>query len=709
MNRSRKLTNPGNRKAVSSMLAGLLVVLIAIACIMAISFFAVGIFSSLHQEQQVTNLLHYKDAEYLSMAISGSTLEVTNGGQYTAKITQIMMWNPNANSQPTFINESITLYPGSSYSFTLQTPYRYAILTSYGNEWYVPFDINNPALDVYALTITSTAGGSTTPAPGTYYYAYGDKVMVTATPAQYYSWDGWSGTGAYSYSGTNDPITLYMWSNITEAVTFNPIYATVTFSQTGMGSSASGTVLTVDGNSYTYSQLPISFTWQEGTTHSFSWISPVSGGSGAQYVWESTTGLSSSQSGSFTVTGSGSITAAYQLQYYLSVGIASGSGSVSGSGWYNAGSGATASEYPAGGWHFIGWSNGATGSTYTFTMNGPNSIDANFGINSYSVTFYSNPVSGAPISTNYGSGTTPYSVSVNYGSTISYTFGSSFSGGSGVQYVNPNPLSGSQTIYGSTTITASYTTQLYVNAYVNSGSGSVSGGGWYNEGTLVTVTASPSADWYFSSWTGVSGGNPYQFNIYAPTSIGANFEEEGELFYSALDYGTNANAYSTATFTGPETTSLTWSGGADGQYVMPGTYSVSYGNSQYGAGVYSAPSSVTVSPGGDTFVFATYYTPTSVSVHVGLSGNVIEVNGVVSTADGSNVGAISSFVINVYWSNNEGSGTSGPAKTDTVSGGAYAWEIGEYTGGSLQIDATVNFIGYYGYLSSSGSSGMVTP
>ena len=46
------------------MLAGLLVILIAVACVLAISLFAVGIFSSLYQEQQVTNLLHQRDVEY---------------------------------------------------------------------------------------------------------------------------------------------------------------------------------------------------------------------------------------------------------------------------------------------------------------------------------------------------------------------------------------------------------------------------------------------------------------------------------------------------------------------------------------------------------------------------------------------------------------------------------------------------------------------
>jgi hypothetical protein len=698
------------KRGVSNTISGIIVIIIIIGIIITMAILFSSMLGYYYQQQQINQEYFYKSHESLTIGISGTSFTVQNIGQYTTHITQIVTENTQTNSA-TITQENIILYAGQNYTFTniLQKPNQYAIITSYGNEWWVPFDINSPLNYIYSLTITSTPGGSTTPTAGhTYYYPYGEEVTVTATPAQYYTWGGWSGTGTHSYSGTNNPITLYMWSNITEAATFNPIYATVTFSQTGMGSSASGTVLTVDGNSYTYSQLPISFTWQEGTTHSFSWISPVSGGSGAQYVWESTTGLSSSQSGSFTVTGSGSITAAYQLQYYLSVGIASGSGSVSGSGWYNAGSSATASESPAGGWHFIDWSNGATGSTYTFTMNGPNSIDANFGINSYSVTFQSSPASGASVSTNYGSGTTPYSVSVNYGSTISYTFGSSFSGGSGVQYVNPNPSSGSQTIYGSTTITASYTTQLYVYAYVNSGSGSVSGGGWYNEGTLVTVTASPSADWYFSSWTGASGGNPYQFNVYSPTSIGANFGEDGEIYYASVDYGTFERVGSTATLSNGQ--QLSYSGGSDATaWVPPGTYSISYSNSQYGKGVYSAPSSVSVSSGGQPSITAVYYTPTSTTIsYTVTSSNGVTISGNVLTADGSNVGSGQS--VTVYWyiyNEPNGGGTvvaSGSQVVTTSSGGAYSWEAG-WPGGIFASSITVkaNYAGSAGYLPSSAS------
>jgi hypothetical protein len=271
-----------------------------------------------------------------------------------------------------------------------------------------------------------------------------------------------------------------------------------------------------------------------------------------------------------------------------------------------------------------------------------------------------------------------------------------------VQYVNPSPSSGSQTITGTTTITASYTTQLYVNAYVNSGSDSgsntVSGSGWYNEGALVTVTAYPTTGWYFSSWTGVSGGNPYQFNIYSPTSIGANFDEYGDLYYSALDYGTYANAYSTATFTGPETTSITWSGGADGGYVIPGTYSVSYGNSQYGAGVYSAPSSATVSPGGDTYVFATYYTPTALSASFSVGVNTDTIYGYLTTADtGAGLGG---QAIYVSVSTTNGEYWYGPFPTSTNSNGFYSYTTLDHVGDFGVTNMYAHFGGNGGYLSS---------
>ena len=95
--------------------------------------------------------------------------------------------------------------------------------------------------------------------------------------------------------------------------------ATVTFLQTGLSLDSSGTVLTVDGINYIYSDLPLSFTWPTGSSHTFSWSSPVSSTvAGKRYAWTSTSGLSTSQADTLTVpAGGGTVTGNYETQYQI--------------------------------------------------------------------------------------------------------------------------------------------------------------------------------------------------------------------------------------------------------------------------------------------------------------------------------------------------------------------------------------------------------
>jgi uncharacterized repeat protein (TIGR02543 family) len=65
------------------------------------------------------------------------------------------------------------------------------------------------------LTIAATAGGTTNPAPGTYTYAVGTVVTVSATPQAHYRFTGWTGDA----SGTASPITLTMTTD--KSVTAN--------------------------------------------------------------------------------------------------------------------------------------------------------------------------------------------------------------------------------------------------------------------------------------------------------------------------------------------------------------------------------------------------------------------------------------------------------------------------------------------------------
>ena len=87
----------------------------------------------------------------------------------------------------------------------------------------------------------------------------------------------------------------------------------VTFSQTGLDSTVVGTVLTVDGVNYSVSILPVSFLWNAGSSHTFSFVSPLTEDS-KQFLWNSTSGLSTLQKGVINVTTSGTVEANYVVQ-----------------------------------------------------------------------------------------------------------------------------------------------------------------------------------------------------------------------------------------------------------------------------------------------------------------------------------------------------------------------------------------------------------
>jgi len=93
----------------------------------------------------------------------------------------------------------------------------------------------------------------------------------------------------------------------------------ITFDQTGVGPDFTGTVVTIDSVGYGVSALPVSFWWRENSVHSFSFASPLDTLLGKRYVWTSTTGLSTLQSDTLTITASGSVTGNYKTQYYLTV------------------------------------------------------------------------------------------------------------------------------------------------------------------------------------------------------------------------------------------------------------------------------------------------------------------------------------------------------------------------------------------------------
>ena len=108
----------------------------------------------------------------------------------------------------------------------------------------------------YTLTVVAAGNGSTSPAAGTYSYASGAQVMVTATPASGYVFTGWAGAA----SGTSNPVTITVDGNKTLTANFVPTYYTLTVNSTWGGSTspAAGTYSYVSGTQVMVTAMPSS-------------------------------------------------------------------------------------------------------------------------------------------------------------------------------------------------------------------------------------------------------------------------------------------------------------------------------------------------------------------------------------------------------------------------------------------------------------------
>ncbi|MFP3209102.1 MAG: hypothetical protein RXR82_05310 [Nitrososphaeria archaeon] len=395
---------PARRRAVSTLMAGILLFVILVTVVISLTYIYASGLAGFFNAFEMHQTINAKNQEYLALSYTFNSttglgnLTVTDAWAHPSRIVEVLKVSPSGGVS--VIPEDITLYPGQSYTFVdlLQTPYTYAVVTSYGNVWWSSFDMENPALGRYSLTMVANPpqGGTTSPPPGTYYYAYGTEVTISAAANPGWTFTGWTGTGNYSYSGTNQTATIYIWDDITETANFEALPQPVTFEAKGLGSDAQGTVLTVtyttsqyaEGGSQSYSyqftasQLPVTLQIPTGTQVSYSWSSPVPGSTGVRYVWVSTSGLDNAQSGTFTVpAGGGQVVATYATQYLLTIqaspSYAGTTNPAPGSYWYNAGTQVSISATANSGYEFYEWvgsgsgSYSGTSSSATVTMNGP--------------------------------------------------------------------------------------------------------------------------------------------------------------------------------------------------------------------------------------------------------------------------------------------------------------------------------------------------
>jgi FlaG/FlaF family flagellin (archaellin) len=264
-------------------------------------------------------------------------------------------------------------------------------------------------------------------------------------------------------------------------------------------------------------------------------------------------------------------------------------------GFHSYGGNIAISATPDTGYDFAQWiatgpitfANSHSAST-TATINGDGSITATFsssGASQFTVYFEQSGAGAAP-TVDYqidgGSviqGTVPFSVSVDDGSEISYTYQATVAGGAGTQYVRTSVSPDSpQTVTGTLTITGNYATQYYLT--VTSAYGSPTGQGWYDSGSTASSSVSSPASggagtqYVATGYTGTGSapsgsGASVSFPITAPSSVTWNWQTQYYLTVTSA-YGTAGGAgwYNSGATAYATVTPLTVAGPTDTQYVF---------------------------------------------------------------------------------------------------------------------------------------------
>ena len=126
-----------------------------------------------------------------------------SGGNYWSDYTGVDLYNGPYQNETGSDGIGDTPYIIDAYNID-----RYPLMIPYGA----------PLLPTYSLIITATAGGTTNPVPGTYTYASGTSVSVTAIPEEYYVFDHWELDTVNV--GSANPYTVLMDKNHTLKAVF---------------------------------------------------------------------------------------------------------------------------------------------------------------------------------------------------------------------------------------------------------------------------------------------------------------------------------------------------------------------------------------------------------------------------------------------------------------------------------------------------------
>ena len=393
-------------------------------------------------------------------------------------------------------------------------------------------------LPQYTVRLSSNPSkGGTTSGAGT--YTSGTQVTITATANNNngYKFKNWTENGNVVSNNTSYSFTIQ--DNRKFVANFSKKQVTVKLSSNPSdGGSTSG------GGTYSYGDN-VTVTATPNTGYTFkNWT-------------ENGNVVSNNTSYSFTIQDNRKFVANFskkQVTVKLSSNPSDG-GSTSGGGTYSYGDNVTVTATPNTGYTFKNWTeNGnvvSTNSSYTFTIQNDRNLVANFSLNpklkvdptdidlktheantSFSETFTVTNSGGSTLTGNISKNAswissispTSFSLGANQSQTITVQGAFPSNSGSFSDNINVTSNGGNQDVYAHGNVIQQPTVNVSANPVDG---GTVSGGGKYDAGSSVTVTASANSGYTFTNWTEngniVSNSSSYTFTIQSDRTLVANF------------------------------------------------------------------------------------------------------------------------------------------------------------------------------------------
>lgn len=375
--------------------------------------------------------------------------------------------------------------------------------------------------DPTTFTLATSVNGQGSVNPGSGTYEAGTSVSITASPSSGWQFDNWSGAA----SGTNATTSVTMNSNLSVTANFSEI-------PVNCDPSAITSYISVNGGTWNQTNTAsldeggsVKFGPQPSEGGAWSWSGPNGFSSSSREVeltnvqiaqsgsytatYTNTCGTSSSSTISLTVLSTDiSITATIQENETGFCGV-DGSIDNNNSGFTGDGFANTSNANGNG----VDWAINGNGGSYTFQWRYANgSSDNRTGI----LYLNGNAVSTEDfVSTGSWTSWTTTSVTIDNAPAGFVEVRLEANQGSGLGNIDYLAVTGSGVSAADCdgVVPTTYTLSTSVN-----GSGNISGAGTYNEGTVVSLTATPSSGYELSEWSGVDASN----GVTATVTMNAN-------------------------------------------------------------------------------------------------------------------------------------------------------------------------------------------